>query len=118
MDNRCTVCTHASRAEIDRALMAGYSLRSLAAQYGVSASALSRHLKHLDRALAAGDTQEHQRHQAALLDQLDLLQARLDRIFRKAENLHSLHVSLGCIQESVRILGLRERLRLSSRGRA
>jgi hypothetical protein len=117
MDNRCTVCTHASRAEIDQALMDGLPLRPLAAQYGVSASALSRHLKHLDRALAAGDRQARQQQLSQLLEQLDLLEARLGRIFRKAEAFNSLHISLGCIQESVRILGLREKLRFSLRGR-
>ena len=44
MDNRCTVCTHASLADIDQALMDGLPLRPLAAQYGLFASALSRHL--------------------------------------------------------------------------
>ncbi len=117
MDLRCTVCNHASLKEIDQALMAGYSLRPLAARYGVSASALSRHLKHLDRALAARDQQERQQEATQLMDQVSLLEARLDRIFRKAENLHSLHISLGCIQESVRLLTLRQKLRGSSRGR-
>ncbi len=113
MDSRCTVCTHASLAEIDRALMDGLPLRPLAAQFGLSASALSRHLKHLDRALAARDRQVRQHQVSQLLDQLNLLEARLDRIFRQAENLHHLHISLGCIQESLRLLTLREKLRLS-----
>ncbi len=117
MDIRCTVCNHASLKEIDQALMAGYSLRPLAVRYGVSASALSRHLKHLDRALAARDQEERQREATQLMDQVSLLEARLDRIFRKAENLHSLHISLGCIQESVRLLTLRQKLRVSLRGR-
>ena len=117
MDPRCTVCNHASLAEIDQALMDGLPLRPLAAQYGLSSSALSRHLKHLRRALAARDDRDHQAHQAALLDELDLLKARLNRIFRKAEDLHSLHVSLGCIQESVRLLTLQEKIRYSLSGR-
>ena len=44
MDNRCTVCNNASLAEIDQALMQGLPLRPLAAQFGLSPSALSRHL--------------------------------------------------------------------------
>lgn len=113
MDQRCTVCTHPSLAEIDRALMDGLALRDLAVQYGLSPSALSRHLKHLRRALADADDREHQAHQAALLDELDLLKVRLNRLFRKAEDLHSLHVSLGCIQESIRLLALKEKIRHS-----
>ena len=42
MDNRCTVCTHPSLAEIDQALLQGLPLRPLGAQYGLSSSALRR----------------------------------------------------------------------------
>ena len=113
MDQRCTVCNHASLAEIDQALMDGLPLRPLGAQFGLSSSALSRHLKHLRQALAAHDHHEHQAHQAALLDELDLQKVRLNRLFRKAEDLHSLHISLGCIQESIRLLALQEKIRHS-----
>ena len=57
MNKCCTVCNHPSRAEIDRGLMAGVSYRGLAAQHGLSPSALSRHTHHLKRQLAF---QEHQ----------------------------------------------------------
>jgi DNA-binding transcriptional ArsR family regulator len=116
MDQRCTVCHHASLAEIDQALLQGLPLRPLAAQFGLSSSALSRHLKHLRQALAAHDDREHQAHQVALMDELDLLKARLNRLFRKSEDLHSLHISLGCIQESIRLLALQERIRHSLSG--
>jgi DNA-binding transcriptional ArsR family regulator len=113
MDPRCTVCNHASLREIDQALMDGLLLRDLAAQYGLSSSALSRHLKHLRQTLVARDHHEHQAHQAALLDELELLKARLNRLFRKSEDLHSFHISLGCIQESIRLLALQEKIRHS-----
>ena len=117
MDHRCTVCNHASLAEIDQALLQGLPLRPLAAQYGVSSSSLSRHLRHLRQALAARDHREYQAHQAALMEELDLLKARLNRLFRKSEDLHSLHICLGCIQESIRLLALQEKIRLSLSGR-
>ena len=113
MDYRCTVCNHPSLAEIDQGLLQGLPLRPLAAQFGLSSSALSRHLKHLRQALTARDNREYQAHQAALMEELDLLKARLNRLFRKSEDLHSLHISLGCIQESIRLLALQERLRYS-----
>ena len=59
MDTRCTVCTHASRPEIDQALIDGLPLRPLAAQYNLSSSALSRHLKHLRQAIAAHGDREY-----------------------------------------------------------
>ena len=113
----CTVCHHPSLAEIDRHLMNGMSLRLLAALYGLSPSALSRHTKHLRQALAAQEDEEERAKLAAWLDELDLMKTRLDRLFRKAEDDHSLHISLGCIQESLKILSLRARLNRTLRGR-
>jgi hypothetical protein len=113
MDRRCTICTHPALTEIDRALQAGESLRSLAAQYGLSVSALSRHTKHLRQALAAAADEARQDHHAALLDKLDLFEHRLERIFPKAQEKQSLHISLGCVQEALRILTLREKIRQS-----
>ena len=53
MPRRCTICEHAQRQDIDKALVSGESLRSLKARFGVSASALSRHRKsHLAPLLA------------------------------------------------------------------
>jgi hypothetical protein len=116
MDKRCTICTHPALTEISNALQAGVSLRSLAAQYGLSLSSLSRHTKHLRRALAVAADEVQQNHQAALLDKLDLFEFRLERIFHKAEDRHSLHISLGCVQEALRIFALREKLRQSQSG--
>ena len=45
------------------------------------------------------------------LDKLELLEFRLDRLFRKSQDSHSLSVSLGCLQESFRVLALPQRIR-------
>ncbi|MFZ5447765.1 MAG: hypothetical protein ACOZFS_03900 [Thermodesulfobacteriota bacterium] len=117
MEKRCTICTHENLAEIDRDLMAGMPLRQLAAHYGISPSALSRHTKHLRRALEAADHENHQAHQNALLDKLNLLEFRLERIYQKAQESHSLSISLGCVQEVLRIFNLREKIRQSLSGK-
>jgi DNA-binding transcriptional ArsR family regulator len=114
----CTVCHHPALAEIDRALMQGMSLRPLAALYGLSPSALSRHTKHLRRALAHQRQSDQEAGFNAFLDELDLLKTRLDRLFRKSEDDHSLHISLGCIQETLKIITLRARLRHILEGRS
>ena len=116
MDKRCSICTHPDLKEIDRALIAAESLRSLASRYGLSVSSLSRHTKHLRRALANVADETQQRHQTDLLDKLDLFEVRLERIFHKAQEHHSLHISLGCVQEALRIFTLRERIRQSPFG--
>jgi hypothetical protein len=113
---RCTVCQHPAITDIDKGLMAGYSFRSLAEQYGVSASALFRHTRHLARRLELeGDHREHQ-HQVQVLDKLDILEHRLNRLFTQAREHNSYHVALGCIQEHVRLLALIEKIRHRLRG--
>jgi hypothetical protein len=114
---RCTVCHHPSRPEIDRALIDGVPLRTLAAAHGLSASALWRHTRHLRHQLVLQQRQADQDQASAFLEKLELLEIRLDRLFRKAEDSHSLHVSLGCLQESLRLLSLRQKVRYSLRER-
>jgi hypothetical protein len=115
MNKCCSVCTHPSRAEVDRGLLAGLRRRSLAEQYGVSKVALSRHLRHLQQEIALQEHQAQQARQRAALEQLELLSLRLDRLFHNATDYHSLHVALSCLRESIRLLSLQERLRLSLR---
>jgi hypothetical protein len=110
---RCTVCNHPSRPEIDRALIDGVPLRTLAAAHGLSTSALFRHTRHLRHQLVLQQRQADQSQASAFLEKLELLEVRLDRLFRKAEESRSLHVSLGCLQESLRVLALREKIRHS-----
>ncbi len=43
MPRTCTICAHADRAEIDRALVAGEPFRHIAARENVSTTALQRH---------------------------------------------------------------------------
>ncbi len=117
MDKRCTICTHENHREIDNALIAGKSLRSLAAHYGLSVSALSRHTKHLRRTLANGAEEAQQMDHAKLLDKLDLFDFRLDRIYQKAQEYNHFHICLGCVQEAVRIFTLRERIRHTPPGK-
>lgn len=96
--------------------MQGVPYRTLAAKFGVSPSALCRHLKHLARQRDLQQRQADQSFQAALLDKLDLLDTRLDRLFNSALDLRSPHVALGCIRESLRLLSLLERCRLAAGG--
>ncbi|MHB9074137.1 MAG: hypothetical protein ACYC6G_11500 [Desulfobaccales bacterium] len=110
---RCTVCHHPSRPEIDRALIDGVPYRTLAATHGVSASALCRHIKHLQHQMVIQERRTEQTQISQFLEKLELLEVRLDRLFRKAEDSRSLNVSLGCLQESVRVLALREKVRHS-----
>ena len=112
MPTRCTVCTHTARPEIDRALLSGISYRTLAAQYGLSPSALCRHTRHLARYLEKLQRQEDHTFNRAVLEKLDLLETRLNRMFHAAHEAHSLGLALDCVRQYIRILGLQEKFRL------
>jgi cytochrome c551/c552 len=45
---RCSVCKSANAGAVNRRLLAGDSLRSIAAQFEISRSTLSRHVAHVD----------------------------------------------------------------------
>ena len=111
MVNRCTVCSHPSEFEINRNLIDGVPLRALAAQHGLSPSALCRHKKHIDREREILHRQIDRDYQSGVMDKLELLDTRLDRLFGASLDYHRLHVSLGCIRESLRLLELLDRFR-------
>ena len=58
MSKPCTVCVSADRDEIERSVKNRVSTRETARQFGVSASALSRHRSHADLE-PAGPTSSH-----------------------------------------------------------
>jgi hypothetical protein len=76
---------------------------------------LSRHLRHLKQEVALQERQAQQAQQEAVLEQLEFLSLRLDRLYKNAKDFHSLHVARGCLRESIRLLSLQERLRHSLR---
>ncbi len=109
MDKRCTVCNHAQSPEIDRETTRGLPYRALADKFGLSPSARRRHAKRLARALDRQRRQQDENNLAALLERLDLLNARLDRLFNTAADEHALFVALGAIRESLRLVSLQNR---------
>ncbi len=67
MPKPCSVCHHSKRQDIDRALMAGVSYRTLSAQFGPSPSALCRHVRHLARYVQKMQHQDEQKYLRAIL---------------------------------------------------
>ena len=111
MPKPCTVCNHKDREEIDRALIAGIAYRSLASHFGLSTSALCRHTKHLARYRDDLLRHDERKYNEAMLEKLDLLEVRLDRLFKSAEHYRSLRVALDCIKEYARLLSLEQKFR-------
>ncbi len=107
MPRTCSICTHAERAAINAALLAGTALRDIAGQFGVSKSSLDRHKEeHLPVALVQAKDAEAAAHADDLLAQLATLQADARRIGARAEREGDLRTALAAVRELVRMIEL------------
>lgn len=86
MGRACSVCTHDDRDRIDEALVSGSPLRSIAAQFSVSVSALSRHrAEHVSAALQAVAADRERDRAVSLVERIEDLIDRTERILAAAE---------------------------------
>ena len=101
MPRVCTICTHAERDAIDRALVAGEPIRGLSALYGVSERALGRHRdNHLPAALAQAEAAAEVARGDDLLDQVDQLLRWARGIIAEAAKAKDLRTALQGIREA------------------
>lgn len=101
MSRSCTVCTHAQRGSIDRALLAGSpSLRALAAQHAVSPTALFRHREHVPAHLANAQAAAEVAQADDLLKQLRQLKSKAVALLLKAEDAGDYRTALAGIREA------------------
>lgn len=76
MPRRCSICRHPKRKTIDQALVTGSSIRDIAGQFGLTKSAVQRHL---DQHLPAHMVQAAQREAIADAGHLCSLLERIER---------------------------------------
>jgi len=101
MPRLCSVCTHPNRGEIDRALVAGGSLRGVAGQHGLNDSSVARHkADHLPRLLAQAHDAADIAHADDLLTQLRDLQVRTLGLLDQAETAGRLGTAVMAIREA------------------
>ena len=111
MPRTCTICSHESRLDIDRSLVAGEALRTIADHFSVSKTALIRHKEaHLPATLARAKEAEEVARADDLLSQVRDLQARTLRILSASENTGELRMALAAIREARANLKLLARL--------
>jgi len=111
MPRTCTVCGHAEREAIDRALLAGEAFRNIAERFGTSPTAVFRHkADHVPAALAQASEAAEVARADGLLDQLAELRADARRIGGKAEGAGDLKTALAGVRELVRIVELTAKL--------
>jgi hypothetical protein len=101
MPRVCTVCKHAERESIDRALIDGESLRYVSKQYNVSYTALFRHKRdHLPATMVQAQEAAEVAHADSLLDQVKQLQVKALKILADAELAGDLRAAVGAIREA------------------
>lgn len=108
MGRTCNVCAHPKRDEIDHAIVAGQSLRSIARKYPeLSSSALSRHHRaHLSPALKALEAERESLATASLRERLETLIARAERLLSAAEQDGRASTALSAVRELRSLLEL------------
>jgi len=102
----CSVCTHAERDAIDRALLAGETLRSIAGRFGVSKDAVSRHRPHIGEALVLAQEIKEVARAETLLDQVQSLNRRALAILDRAEKEGDIRECCTAIRECRGVLEL------------
>jgi hypothetical protein len=85
MPRICTVCTHADRAAIDKAVAAGQPMRALSALYRVSEDAVARHsASHLPARLVKAQERQDVREALDVVAQLKAINVATLEVLRDA----------------------------------
>jgi hypothetical protein len=96
----CTICNHPNLSQINKRLIKGIALRSIADRWEVSKTSLIRHkTKHLPASLVAARQAKEIASADNLLSNVCKLQRRAERILRKAESAGDHRTALAAIRE-------------------
>lgn len=113
MTQRCTVCAHEQRKEIDAALVQGKAFTVIARQYGLHHDAVNRHSKsHLSTALVKLKAEREVAGVRTALDRLESLYERTERLLDQAETdgvkglqLQAIRELRSCLETIAKITG-------------
>lgn len=107
MGRSCSICTHEDRQTIDEALVSGTAYRNLAERFSLSLAALSRHRsEHVSAALQAVVVERDRQAAGSLLDRVEDLIGRTERILSSAEESGKVAQALGAVRELRALLEL------------
>ena len=114
MNTRCTVCNHPQRRDLERAHIAGATVRELAIRFGRNKSTISAHLnKHVPQAAQrARDAAQARAVEAgdSILNELHTLCEEARRLQGKAERKNDVRTAIAAIRELVRMVELKARI--------
>jgi hypothetical protein len=105
----CRPCFHPSRHEIDRQIVAGVPLRSIARSFGVSLGAVHRHKEHVKEALAAARQSREKddaKHGSALYERVEKLVSEAEEILAAAKAKNDFRGANGALGAAAKLLDL------------
>ncbi|WP_320211610.1 hypothetical protein [Methanospirillum purgamenti] len=105
MAMKCSICHHPEREAIDKAILAGQSNRSIAAQYKVSQTAVQRHKdNHLPEHLATSKKAEQVTKADDLISDLQFLKEKALTFLAKAEQSEDMRSAAPLISAAVKVI--------------
>jgi len=111
MPRVCTVCAHAERAAIDRALVGGTACREVAALYRVSADSVERHAaKHLPKMLVDARHAADDERALDVIKQLRAINGASLRILHEAQQGQDPQTALKAVDRIQRQIELQAKL--------
>src|SRR3989442_411188 len=113
MARTCTICSHPKLVSIDRQLLRGDMLNSIAHRFHVSPDAVGRHRRHMRTAmLKAQSACEKQDlvYGQTLIDEVKAIKADAERLQLEAEGRRDIRAALQAIRERVGIVELQAKL--------
>ncbi len=88
----CKVCVHSERSQIEDLILRKTAHAKIGERYGVSLYSVYRHSKHLGRSVVCNSG-------LPLVDRVESLMNRLERISQKAQSAREWHAAVGAMKE-------------------
>lgn len=110
MSRKCTICTHPQRAEIDRELAEGRSIRDIARRYSVSRPSLHRHRTHVQDAVQRAVEAKAVQVGASVLDRIRELNREARSLLEEARSKGRYAAAVQAIGAATRLLELEAKL--------
>lgn len=96
---RCNICQHEQAKQINEAIIQGRTLRSIAADYQVHISSLSRHKPHIADKIRTYSTLTEAQEGASIMQQVSSLLQRADSLLSQAEDSQDVKTALLGVRE-------------------
>jgi hypothetical protein len=110
MPRKCSICSSAERAAIERSIINGDSYRAVAQHFHVSRDAIARHRRHLTLPAPNFIKLEEILQTGSLIEQLRSLTAEAQRLKEKSEIAGDIRTALTAVRELCRIVELLAKL--------